>query len=120
MIVRAIDVAHDWTFGNGKSNYKRNLSAVVQNINTRLYSFLGDCFFETTAGIDWFSRLGSKDNLLLQLDIAATILKTRNVTGLVQLSVVTTVERRLSISYQVQTTLGQAANTYIYDINGLG
>lgn len=52
MIVRALDINGDWTFGQGKGNYLTNQAAIAQNVQTRLLSFLGDCFFDPTAGIN--------------------------------------------------------------------
>ncbi len=119
MIVRALSLTGDWEFGKGKNDYKRNLNAVTQNIQTRLMSFLGDCFFATTAGIDWFNLLSGKDRLALELAIASTILNTQNVTGLLQLFVSESPTRRITITYRVQTTLGETGETFQYDANGI-
>lgn len=105
MIVRALTSTGDWTYGKGKNNYLSRNAAVRQNIQTRLSSFLGDCFFDIQAGIDWFNLLGSKNIIGLNLSISATILNTRDVTKLVQLS--TSYDprtRRLTIKYEVETT----------------
>lgn len=77
--VRSIDSEHDWTFGKGNNNYRSGLDAVTQDVDTRLNCFLGDCFFNRTAGIDWFNLLGSKNQVGLQLAISATILNTDGV-----------------------------------------
>ncbi len=119
MRVRAIDQNHDWLFGKGQNDYRRNLSAVVQNINTRLSSFLGDCFFDNAAGIDWFNLLGGKDQLALNLAISAVILNTENVTGIFQLSLTLNVRRNFEIRYVVQTTYSRASATFTFDPNGV-
>jgi len=119
MIIRALNGTGDWEFGKGKNDYKRGLNAITQNIKTRLMSFLGDCFFDTTAGIDWFNLLGGKDRLALELAIATTILNTRNVTGLKLLDVSETPNRRITIRYRVQTTLGETGEVFQYDANGI-
>lgn len=103
MIVRELDINHDWTFGKGRNNYLEKNSAIAQNINTRLQSFLGDCFFDTGAGIDWFNLLGSKNRIALELAITATILNTTGVTRLVELSLVVNDNRRMTITYEVDT-----------------
>lgn len=119
MRVRALDVNGDWTFGAGRNNYKSRVNATAQNIKTRLKSFLGDCFFDTGAGIDWFNLLGSKNQLALNLAINSTILNTRDVTGMLQLSVVLDANRQVTISYKVQTIYSQIADIFQYDVNGL-
>lgn len=102
MRVRAIDVDHDWLFGKGQNDYLTGVNAVAQNINTRLNSFLGDCFFDNGAGIDWWNLLGAKDQLVLNLAISAVILNTQDVTSLVQLNIVLDVTRRLTVTYTVE------------------
>jgi hypothetical protein len=119
MRVRALDSDHDWTFGKGQNNYFRNNLAVVQNIDTRLQSFLGDCFFDTGAGIDWFTLLGAKDQLSLTLSISSTILNTADVTGLEELSVeLSETTRRLTCQYKVQTIYSQASGVFQFDPGG--
>lgn len=117
-IVRALDSNHDWQFGKGKNDYKKNLDGLAQTIKTRLLSFLGDCFFETSAGIDWFNLLGGKDRIALELAVSTVILNTENVTGIFLLSVTESVTRNITIRYQVQTTFGQVGNEFQYDGNG--
>jgi hypothetical protein len=119
MIVRAIDVNHDWTYGQGLNDYKSANLAVAQTINTRLNSFVGDCFFDANAGIDWFNFLGNKDQTGLNLAISAVIINTTNVTGILQLSIVLNdVTRNLTIQYQVQTTYSVTQGSFVYDAGG--
>jgi len=106
MIVRAIDSNGDWTFGRGLNDYRSNQAAVVQNIDTRLKCFLGDCFFDQGAGINWIGFLGSKDRVGLNLSIAATILNTREVLSMIQLFESLSSGRVFAVSYNVSTAYG--------------
>lgn len=118
MIVRALDSSGDWTFGGSLNNYKRNNLAIQQNIQTRLSSFIGNCFFDMGAGIDWFTFLGGKEPLGLSLAISAVILNTPSVLGLLQLSFNVTTSRQFQISYQVQTSYSVTGSSFIYDLGG--
>lgn len=119
--VRQIDVDHNWLYGKGQNDYVRGNQAIGQNINTRLNSFLGDCFFDLSAGIDWFNLLGEKNQIALNLAISAVILNTQNVTGILQLSVdLGAVTRNLRVAYKVQTTYSTVSNLFQYDLNGIG
>lgn len=121
MIIRALDTNGDWTYGKGQNNYYSGNSAVAENIQTRLGSFLGDCFFDTGAGIDWFHLLGAKDQIALNLAVAAVILNTPNVTGILQLALqLNSGTRAIVIQYRVQTTYSQITGTFQYDLNGSG
>ncbi len=111
MIVRAIDENNDWMFGKGIEDYKFNFNAVVQNIKTRLQSFLGDCFFSAGEGIDWPNLLGGKNQIALNLAVSAVILNTDNVTGVIQLDLELSSERVISISYQAATSFGAVSQT---------
>lgn len=109
MIVRGITATGDWLFGKGLNDYKSGQNAVAQNIETRLKCFLGDCFFDEGAGIDWFNFLGSKDQTGLNLAISSTILNTQYVTKMTQLYVNLTAARELIVSYNVDTSFGTLA-----------
>lgn len=103
MIVRGLDSQGDWLFGKGKNDYKKDNEAIAQNIKTRLQSFLGDCFFDVGAGLDWFNLLGSKDQTALKLAVSATILNTSGVIKLIEISIDLSKTRVFSLQYEVQT-----------------
>lgn len=107
MRVRGIDGNNDWLFGKGANDYKFNRDAVSQNIKTRLQSFLGDCFFDLGAGIDWFNLLGGKSKLAIDLAIRTVILNTEEVTSLKQLNIIEGENRNLLLSYEVTTIYGE-------------
>lgn len=117
--VRQLDVDHDWTFGKGQNDYLRDLRALVQSIDTRLNCFLGQCFFDIGAGIDWFNLLGSKDQTTLRLALVSTILNTSGVTGLLQLSIVLSTARRLTVQYRVQTIYSTANSVFQFNANDI-
>lgn len=112
MRVRAITGLGDWTFGAGLNNYLTARAAAAQAIGTRLSSFLGDCFWATNVGIDWFNLLGNKNQLALQLAISATILNTQSdgqnvVTGITTLNTaLDDVTRVYSVAYTATTIFG--------------
>jgi len=117
MIVRDLDVNHDWTFGAGKNNYRTNLNALAQNIQTRLLSFLGDCFFDLTAGIDWVFYLGSRNRQdELQMQVATEILETENVISIEKLEIDLNDQRKISLQYTVDTALGRLDGEVFYKI----
>lgn len=111
MIIRAIDVNGDWLYGQGLNNFKRGIPALEENISTRLYSVLGDCFFAQYAGIDWFNFIGSKNELALNLAISALLLNTENVTGINQLSInLNHQTRQFFINYSVNSVFSSSQN----------
>lgn len=115
MRVRALDTNHDWLFGKGQNDYLQGNAAIAQNINTRLNSFLGNCFFDLGAGIDWFNLLGAKNQTSLNLSISSIILNTAEVTGLLQLSVGVNAARQMTVNYRVQTVYSTVSNTFVFD-----
>lgn len=120
MIVRALTATGDWTYGKGLNDYKFGLQAVAQSIQTRLSSFFGDCFFDTNAGIDWLNLLGSKEELALQLSVAATILNTPNVVSLISSSVTSNSRNRtLLLQYSVLTVFGTVTRTVSFSTDFL-
>lgn len=121
MIVRALDSTGDFSFGSGLNDYKSGNLAVAQDLQTRLSSFVGNCFFDMGAGIAWFTFLGGKgsnNTLQLSLALSAVILNTPNVLGIKQLSFNLSSNRSFSISYQVQTSYSVTSGSFIYDLGG--
>lgn len=114
-LVRALDSDGDFTFGAGLGNYLSYNNAIAQNIKTRLSSFLGNCFFDIGAGIDWFNLLGAKDELTLNLSISSVILNTEGVTGILELSTSLGSNRAFSVSYEVQTVYSTVSSTFVFD-----
>lgn len=104
MRVRAIDENRDWEFGKGRQSYRIDEECVAQMIKTRLLSFLGDCFFATDEGIDWFNLLdrGFQNEVRLERSIKQTILDTEGVVGINNFDLVRN-GRTLTITYDVQT-----------------
>lgn len=103
MIFRTLTTNHDWTFGAGKGNYASGDIAIGLDINTRILSWIGDCFFDQTAGIDWVNRLGSyNQKTLLENDIRSIILKSYGVTGILNFDA-SLVGRDFSATYNIIT-----------------
>lgn len=118
--VRALDDDHDWTFGKGANDYKRNRDAVAQNITTRLSAVTGDCYFDADAGIDWFNLLGNKDETAINLAVSSVILNTENVTGVIRVASVRNPRTRaITINYAAQTTFGPVADQFQFNQNRL-
>lgn len=103
MTFRALDSNGDWVFGRGVNSYTKNNEAIGLDIKTRLQSWVNDCFFALTEGIDWYNRLGKKDQrALLELDIRRIILQTEGVTGILEFDTILN-DRSLSVYYSVET-----------------
>lgn len=120
MRVRALDNSHDFLYGKGQNDYVTANAAIAQNINTRLSSFLGDCFFDQGAGVDWFNLLGGKDEISINLAVSAVILNTDGVTGIIQTTITLDATRVLTVAYNVQTIYSTVTSTFQYDLNGIG
>lgn len=114
MIVRQIDSAGDWMFGSGRNSYMSNADAVAQCLATRLRSFLGDCFFDIQAGVDWFNLLGSKNQLILNLAVRSVIIGTQGVASIINATLVLRSNRDLHLEYEVATLYGPIVR------NGIG
>ena len=68
--IRNNDNSNDWLFGHSKSDYITGNAGVALNIKTKINEWKRDCFFNLQAGIDWRTRLGSKNQRqLLDTDI---------------------------------------------------
>lgn len=108
MIIRNLDKNHDFTFGSGKANYINGDPAIALNIQTRILSWVNDCFFDMNAGIDWVNRLGSKNQrALLELVLRRIILQSYGVTGIVNFDSVLT-NRAFTAHYTINTIFSKS------------
>ena len=119
MIVRALDNGQ-WLFGKGLNDYASNQAAIALDINMSLNMFLGDCFFATNVGIDWFNLLGSKNEIAINLVVNAAILNVAGVTSLLQTNISLNNSRMLTITYQVQTIYSTLFSQFVYDLGTTG
>lgn len=103
MKFRTLDENHDWTFGKGLNNYSKRNNAIAVNIKTRILSWVGDCFFAQTEGIDWYNRLGDKNQrALLEQDLRKVILQSEGVSGILQFDTILN-GRDFSLVFKVET-----------------
>lgn len=103
MIFRNLDTNGDWNFGKGKNDYASSQAAIMLNIKTRLLSWVGDCFFDQTAGVDWYNRLGSKNQqTLLEADLRRVISQSDGVTALKNFDIIME-GRTFKATYTVET-----------------
>jgi len=110
MRVRGLNATGDWTFGKGQNNYKTNLNALIQNIGTRINSFLGDCFFDVAAGIDWLNLIGGKNVQALSIAVSSTIMNTQGVTKMRSFKFVLNDQRVLTLHFVIDTIYGPNIN----------
>jgi len=107
MRVRAVDGNNDWVFGKGRNSYKKDIKALIQMVKTKLQSFLGDCFFDLTAGVDWFNLNSQKDVDELRRSIAAVLLNIEEVTKVNEIFLSLGQNRVFTIQYSVDTIYGE-------------
>jgi hypothetical protein len=107
MIIRALDTDFDFTFGKGIQNYLREIDALKLNLQTRLKSWKGDCFYAVAEGVDYnnFLDVGTKE--FLDRDIKRVILQTEGVLKITEYeSNLERDEREISISATILTIFG--------------
>lgn len=108
MTFRNLDANHDWTFGSGRSNYVSENQEIALNLKTRILSFLGDCFFATNEGIDWFNLLDYHYQDRLENAVQEVIKNTDGVTGINSVDLIVNADRQIRITYDVQTIYSQS------------
>lgn len=106
--VRTLTPAGDWTYGNNLSGYLINNDAIGQQIRCRLLQFLGECFWDTQAGINWIGYLGGKNAVGLNLAISTVVLNTQGVLGINTLDFNVDPDTRLfSVNWNVTTVFSR-------------
>ena len=115
---RAIDGNNDWQFGGGKSSYFNEEQAIDADIQTALQIFLGECFFATKDGVDWWNLIGGRNPSAQQgiiLQCRTVILGRYGVVKVNSISPVLDQQRNLVVNYNVDTiyTRGLASSATI-------
>lgn len=104
MIFRALDADGDWVFGAGQQSYLTGSNAIALNIETALYCFQNDCFWNMAFGIDWWNLLGKRGTqpqIILQCREVI-----QNCYGVAQLESVSAnldAQRHLDVTYDIDT-----------------
>lgn len=105
---RNLDSNGDWQFGNGYGSYVGEEQEIALNIKTRVMSFLGDCFFATDEGIDWWHLLDYRYQDRLENAVQEVVKNTPGVTGINSVDVILGANRKLTIQYNIQTIYSQS------------
>lgn len=104
MKTRGLDKNHDWLLGKGLSDYVADAGAISQNIQTRILSWKGDCYFALQDGVDWTNRLGVGQQKALLEEIRALLLQTEGVVSVNNVTASYVPEKRsYTLSYDIQT-----------------
>ena len=110
MKIRSIDLNGDWMFGSGLQTFKKDLPAIMQNIQTRLKSWKGDSFAHIAEGVDYnnFMDIGTK--ALLDSDIKRVILQSEGVIKMSTYeSTLNRADRGISVQTEIVTIYGSDA-----------
>jgi hypothetical protein len=103
MIMRNLDINGDIVFGNGIQDYLTTQNAIALNIKTRLLSFLNNCVWDMTSGIDWFTYLRQPGyQVQITLAVKRVILQSYGVIKINSASVSIT-GRSISLAYNINT-----------------
>lgn len=114
MSSRAIDaLTGDWTFGQGRQNYLTGAAEINQDIATALKVFLGECFFDTSFGVDWWNLIGGYDPKGIIMQCRRVISGRPGVTRITRVDAELDARTRaMTIAYSVSTVFSlQTVNT---------
>ena len=82
-LIRGLDNQGDWLFGHGMSDYRSKNDGIGLDIVTSLKEWKYNWFADFNRGIDWRTRLGSKNQLeLLNQDIIDLITSKQEVVSI--------------------------------------
>ena len=111
---RSLDSNEDWTWGSGRQNYATLENAINFDIATALKVFLGEIFWDTTAGVDWWNLLGGKDEQAIILQTRSVIIAREGVQRIRNLTA--TLDRRtrnLNLTYAIDTIYSRALQSSV-------
>ena len=114
MIIRATTATGDMTFGNGLQNYFTNEAAIEANIRSKLLEWVGDCWFNIPAGIDYLNLLSTGQQANLVIAIKTLVLQCYGVVSIVTFNAVFVDAIRIgTISMTLQTIYSPSAQIVV-------
>lgn len=114
MMIRNLDNNYDWTFGSGLSNYLSDNAAIALNIETRLKSFLNDCFFASNEGLDWWIFLDKGHDEEMENSVTTCIAESYGVIAINSAEMVNDAQRNYRFKYDIETIF---SSSYINEIS---
>lgn len=111
MTFRNLTGEGDWVFGTGRNSYVTENQEIALNIKTRVLSFLGNCFFATDEGIDYWNLLDYNKRDELENQIQSVIINTPNVIGIDNIDVLIGANRTFKVEYNVRTIYSTISDT---------
>lgn len=103
MKFRAIDDAGDWVLGSGIQAYATDNLAIKYDLETKLKTFLQECFFDLEIGVPWFQLLGAKDKPAIILTLQQIIGGVEGVTRITNVEFELKQDRTAKLSYNIDT-----------------
>ena len=110
---RLLDVDHDWIFGGGKQSYAKDLSALLLDLETRILSWVGDCFWDLDAGIDWMNLLEYNTQNQLESSLKNITFRTEGVIKVNDISISLDNTRTVEVKLNVDTIFGSNIQNFI-------
>lgn len=116
MSFRNLDDKHDWVFGSGRNDYVEENQEIALNLETRILSFLGDCFFAINEGIDWFNLLDYRYQDRLELAVQEVIKNTPGVIGINDIQILLGANRKITLTYDIRTIFTESYSSEVTPI----
>lgn len=113
MKFRLLDATGDWMFGAGMQSYAKDLPALLLDLKTRILSWVGDCFFDLDAGIDWKNMLDYNTKDRLQSALKALAFRTAGVIRVNSVEITINAPRTALIEMSVDTVYGSNVSNAI-------
>ena len=102
--MRNLDTTGDWQYGHGLSSYASDEAAIELNIKTRLASWVGNCFWDLSAGVDWINLLDAGQAKQLQISLATVISQSYGVVNVTFVqAALDPITRSFAVQYKADT-----------------
>lgn len=122
MISRALDAKNDIFLNRNRIALVDEGAEVVQHVRSRILFYLGECPWDTTAGVPYFQRVFVKPLNLPQVEaiLKAVVIQSPGVLKLTDFSMAyTSSTRQLAVAFEAETTYGVVFGATINTIKGV-
>jgi hypothetical protein len=103
-----LDSDDDWTV----NTIAKDQEAIKLDVKTAIKEWVGDCFFNAKAGIDWINRLDYNQKDQLDKDLRTLILSRNGVISITSLSIDVN-NRKFTAMYEITTVYSKSIQDYV-------
>lgn len=107
MKFRRYDDSGNWIFGLSSGNYVSEKEALKKDIESRIKTWYGECFFKPYEGVNYSAYMNYSAKSFLDVDIQTVIMKSEGVINITSFESEINSDREYTLTAKISTVYGE-------------